>query len=96
MLGRCGSHARRAAPGERCCNARASGLLFRFVPALDSLRNYSAGALRADLVAGCTVASVAVPQAMAYATIVGIPVQYGLYTAIVMTAVGACSTRPNS
>src|SRR5688500_4744581 len=36
-----------------------------------------------------TVAAVAVPQAMAYASIFGMPVQYGLYTAIVMTAVGA-------
>ena len=36
-----------------------------------------------------TVATVAVPQAMAYATIAGLPPHYGLYTAIVMTAVGA-------
>ena len=39
--------------------------------------------------AGLTVATVAVPQAMAYATLAGVPPQYGLYTAIVMTAVGA-------
>src|SRR5256714_7120375 len=39
--------------------------------------------------AGLTVAAVAVPQAMAYAQIAGIPPQYGLYPAIVMTAVGA-------
>ena len=39
--------------------------------------------------AGLTVAAVAVPQAMAYAQIANIPPQYGLYTAIVMTAVGA-------
>lgn len=39
--------------------------------------------------AGLTVAAVAVPQAMAYAQIAGIPPQYGLYTAIVMTLVGA-------
>ncbi len=63
--------------------------LFRLVPALDSLRHYSATALRCDLIAGLTVAAVAVPQAMAYATIAGLPPQYGLYTAIVMTAVGA-------
>src|SRR5690606_23148285 len=44
---------------------------------------------RRDLIAGVTVAAVAVPQAMAYASIFGMPVQYGLYTAIVMTAVGA-------
>ena len=35
------------------------------------------------------MAAVAVPQAMAYASIFGMPVEYGLYTAIVMTAVGA-------
>src|SRR5713226_3215918 len=33
--------------------------------------------------------AVAFPQAMAYATIAGLPPQLGLYTAIVMTAVGA-------
>jgi SulP family sulfate permease len=64
--------------------------LFRFVPALDSLRNYSARTFTCDTMAGLTVAAVALPQAMAYAQIAGLPPQYGLYTAIVMT------TRPNS
>jgi SulP family sulfate permease len=63
--------------------------LFRLVPALDSLRSYSVRSLRLDTQAGLTVAAVAVPQAMAYASIAGLPPQYGLYTAIVMTAVGA-------
>jgi SulP family sulfate permease len=63
--------------------------LFRLVPAFDSLRTYSLRSLRLDLIAGLTVAAVAVPQAMAYASIAQLPVQYGLYTAIVMTAVGA-------
>src|SRR3982751_1864504 len=62
---------------------------FRVVPAFDSLRNYSAHDLTSDVMAGITVAAGAVPQAMAYAQIAGIPPQYGLYTAIVMTAVGA-------
>jgi SulP family sulfate permease len=66
-----------------------SGWLFRHVPALDSLRRYSWAAFAGDLSAGFTVATVAVPQAMAYATLAGVPPQYGLYTAIVMTAVGA-------
>jgi sulfate permease, SulP family len=61
----------------------------RIVPALDSLRGYTAKDARADLVAGVTVATVAVPQAMAYAMVAGLPPVYGLYTAIVMTAVGA-------
>src|SRR5712692_7844387 len=64
-------------------------LLLRHVPALDSLRHYSWRALGRDLTAGLTVATVAVPQAMAYAVLAGMPPKYGLYTAIVMTAVGA-------
>lgn len=63
--------------------------LLRTIPALDSLRHYGAHEARSDLVAGLTVAAVAVPQAMAYAMVAGLPAEYGLYTAIVMTAVGA-------
>jgi SulP family sulfate permease len=63
--------------------------LYRLVPALDSLRRYAPADARADAIAGLTVAAVAVPQAMAYAMVAGLPAQYGLYTAIVMTAVGA-------
>ncbi len=63
--------------------------LFRVIPALDTLRHYGREDARGDLIAGVTVATVAVPQAMAYALIAGLPVEYGLYTAIVMTAVGA-------
>jgi SulP family sulfate permease len=66
-----------------------AGLAFRYIPALDALRRYSLRTLGADLTAGLTVATVAVPQAMAYAMLAGLPPQYGLYTAIVMTAVGA-------
>jgi SulP family sulfate permease len=64
-------------------------LLFRYVPALDSLRTNTLACWRKDAIAGLTVASLALPQAMAYAIIAGLPPQYGLYTAIVMTAVGA-------
>ena len=59
------------------------------VPALGALRSYGVGEARADFLAGLTVAAVAVPQAMAYAMVAGLPAEYGLYTAIVMTAVGA-------
>lgn len=74
-----------AAPAPRDLRGR----LFRVVPAFDSLRRYTSRDLGRDLVAGLTVATVAVPQAMAYATIAGLPPQYGLYTAVVVTAVGA-------
>jgi len=63
--------------------------IFRYVPALGALRTYRPFDARRDLVAGLTVATVAVPQAMAYALIAGLPPEYGLYTAIVMTAIGA-------
>jgi SulP family sulfate permease len=53
------------------------------------LLRYSGRHLRADLVAGLTVAVVAVPQSMAYALIAGVPVQYGLFASIVPTIV-AC------
>ncbi|MBA2319926.1 MAG: SulP family inorganic anion transporter [Deltaproteobacteria bacterium] len=61
----------------------------RYFPAVAALKTYGWTELRADTLAGVTVAAVAVPQAMAYAMVAGIPPQYGLYTAIVMTAVGA-------
>jgi high affinity sulfate transporter 1 len=54
--------------------------------------------LRADLVAGLTAAAVVVPKAMAYATIAGLPVQTGLYTAFVPMVVYAVlgTSRPLS
>jgi sulfate permease, SulP family len=67
----------------------ATAWIQRVVPALGVLPGYRAEDARADLVAGLTVAAVAVPQAMAYAMVAGLPAEYGLYTAIVMTAVGA-------
>jgi len=73
----------------RANNGAALPALFRYIPALHSLRGYRLSHLRADFVAGLTVATVAVPQAMAYAMVAGLPPEYGLYTAIVMTAVGA-------
>lgn len=63
--------------------------LFRLFPAFYSLRGYTAIDARADLLAGITVAAVAVPQAMAYSMIIGLPPEYGLYTAIIMTIAGA-------
>jgi SulP family sulfate permease len=50
---------------------------------------YSWNYARRDLIAGLTVAAIAVPQAMAYALIAGIDPRYGLYSAIVVTAVAS-------
>jgi hypothetical protein len=62
-------------------------LLFRLVPAFDSVRGYGRSEARGDLVTGLTVATVALPQAMAYALVAGLPVEYGLHTAIVSPCV---------
>ena len=42
-----------------------------------------ATALRFDVVAGLTAAAVVLPKAMAYATVAGLPVAVGLYTAFI-------------
>ena len=47
------------------------------------------GALRFDVVAGLTAAAVVLPKAMAYATVAGLPVAVGLYTAFIPMAVYA-------
>ena len=43
----------------------------------------STPALRFDVIAGLTAAAVVLPKAMAYATVAGLPVSVGLYTAFV-------------
>jgi SulP family sulfate permease len=63
-------------------------ILSELAPFVAWMRNYRGHHLRGDLIAGLTVAVVAVPQSMAYALIAGIPVQYGLYASIVPTIVG--------
>jgi SulP family sulfate permease len=57
-----------------------------------SVRNYSAAKLRGDLLAGITVAMVAIPQSLAFASIAGVPLIYGLYTAIIGAVVGSLLT----
>src|SRR5512141_2023763 len=49
----------------------------------------NAGSLRFDVVAGLTAAAVVLPKAMAYATVAGLPVAVGLYTAFVPMAIYA-------
>ncbi len=45
------------------------------------MSSYRKDWLRPDVIAGLTTAAVVIPKAMAYATIAGLPVQVGLYTA---------------
>ncbi|XP_057381356.1 sodium-independent sulfate anion transporter-like [Daphnia carinata] len=59
---------------------RKKTLLMR-VPILQWLPNYSTNDFVADLVAGITIGITVIPQALAYATIGGLPPEYGLYSA---------------
>lgn len=50
---------------------------------------FTAATVRADLIAGITVALVAIPQSLAYAQLAGVPAYYGLYAAFIPSVVGA-------
>ncbi|MUM19061.1 SulP family inorganic anion transporter [Mycobacterium sp. CBMA271] len=57
--------------------------------ALRRFENYDASKARRDVVAGLTVAAISLPQGMAYALIAGVDPKYGVYSAIVVTAVAS-------
>ena len=60
-----------------------------FLPAWSWLAKYDRTWLTADMLAGLTTAAVVIPKAMAYATIAGLPVEVGLYTALIPVVVYA-------
>ena len=49
----------------------------------DQSAGMTAGSTRPDFIAGLTAAAVVLPKGMAYATVAGLPVSVGLYTAFV-------------
>lgn len=51
------------------------------LPVLTWLPHYRASFVIDDFVAGLTVGLTAIPQAIAYAAVAGLPTQYGLYSA---------------
>ena len=55
------------------------------LPCLKWLRTYPWDLVHKDVIAGCTVGIMLVPQGMAYAMIAGLPPQYGLCTSTHMT-----------
>ncbi|XP_051491117.1 sodium-independent sulfate anion transporter isoform X8 [Apus apus] len=65
-------------PGPRQCCPCPGG--WRWLPALRWLPRYSLAWLQLDLMAGLTVGLTVVPQALAYAEVAGLPLQYGLYS----------------
>lgn len=61
----------------------------RLLPAAHWWRRVSRSTLRADLAAGAVGAIVVLPQGIAFATLAGLPPQYGLYAAMVPAIVAA-------
>jgi SulP family sulfate permease len=51
--------------------------------------DYTWDKARRDLVAGATVAAIAIPQAMAYALIAGVDPRFGLYSAFIVTIIAS-------
>jgi MFS superfamily sulfate permease-like transporter len=56
--------------------------LERFFPGLTALRSYDPSWFRLDLLAGVSVAAVALPIAIAYSQLAGVPPAHGLYASI--------------
>jgi sulfate permease, SulP family len=52
------------------------------IPVLDWLPRYERKDLKTDLIAGLTVGAVVIPSAMGWASLAGLPTQYGLYAAV--------------
>ncbi|MGA9032289.1 MAG: SulP family inorganic anion transporter [Sulfuricaulis sp.] len=73
-------------PSRALTNGRLR-LLFPFLNWMGELRDGKI--LRADIIAGITVALVLVPQSMAYAQLAGLPAYYGLYAAFLPPMVAA-------
>ena len=59
-----------------------------FFPFLFWGREIGPDTLRADLIAGITVALVAIPQSLAYAQLAGVPAYYGLYATLLPCVIG--------
>ena len=64
-------------------------IFFRFMPFLLWWPRVSRLTIRADLAAGLTGAILALPQGMAFATLAGMPPQYGLYTGMIPAIIAA-------
>jgi SulP family sulfate permease len=60
-----------------------------FFPFLKWARHVTKDTIRADLMAGLTGAVIVLPQGVAFATIAGLPPEYGLYTAMVTPIIAA-------
>ena len=60
-----------------------TGGIARFLPIVGWLPEYDRAWLKTDIIAGLSVWALMVPTSLGYATISGVPVQYGLYAAAI-------------
>lgn len=67
-----------SASALRCCSF---STVSSWLPILSWLPKYNLRWLQMDVLAGLTVGMTVVPQALAYADVAGLPVQFGLYSA---------------
>ncbi len=83
------AHSGELVHSERPPIAAIASLIYRLFPFLTWLPRLGRDEIRRDLIAGITVATVLVPQAMAYALLAGLPAVYGLYAAFLPPVVAA-------
>ncbi len=69
--------------------ARTRTVLKRLSPVKPWLRDQTPASWKADALAGLTGATIVLPQGVAFAIIAGLPPEYGLFTAIIVTVVAA-------
>lgn len=79
----CGEGAARRAAAKCARTARSAAPVLEWAPKM-TLRS-----AQSDVIAGLTVGVMAVPQAMSYASIAGLPFEAGLYAALAPTAIYA-------
>jgi SulP family sulfate permease len=75
---------------ERFDNFLACNLwLYQFLPFLKWQHRVNRSSMKADGISGLTGALIVLPQAVAFATIAGLPPEYGIYAAMVPTIIAA-------
>ena len=72
--------------GRAQATAEGAGTRGRWFSILDGIRPYQRSWLGADIVAGITLAALAIPEVMGYTKIAGMPVITGLYTILIPIA----------
>ncbi len=82
-------HARDHVPAILTDSPAAASLIARVLPFLTWLPQTNRMTARADLLAGLTGSVIVLPQCVAFAALAGMPIEYGLYTAMVPAIVAA-------